>query len=216
MLPPVYLPKTLQFTEEQFAEIINANPNLRFELTPSGELIAMLPTRGETGRYNAALTADISLWNRQTQRGEVFDSSTGFRLPNGAIRSPDVAWIAKERWQRLTPEERQSFVPLCPDFVIELASASDDLSHLRENAGVHGQWLPPWLVDCPPAPNGRNLSPPRNTRERVSANNTFRRGNPSRPLPCIFSLRPMDKPVGASHWRYQSGDINHGTDRCLR
>ncbi|URR34994.1 Uma2 family endonuclease [Thermosynechococcus sp. HN-54] len=165
---PVYLPKTIRFTEEQFAEIIKANPNLRFELTASGELIAMPPTGGETGRYNAALTADISLWNRQTQLGEVFDSSTEFRLPNGAIRSPDVAWIAKERWQRLSPEERQGFVPLCPDFIIELASPNDELSHLRAKMQEyidHGCRLG-WLIV--PQQHIAEIYCPQHTPESVS------------------------------------------------
>lgn len=166
--PPVHLPKTLQFTEEEFAEIIKVNPNLRFELTASGELVVMPPTGGETGRYNAALTADISLWNRQSQLGEVFDSSTGFRLPNGAIRSPDVAWITKERWQRLTPEERQGFVPLCPDFVIELASASDDLSHLRAKMQeyIDNGCRLGWLIV--PQQQMAEIYRPQQTPERVS------------------------------------------------
>lgn len=86
--PPVYLPKTLQFTEEQFAEIIKANPNLRFELTAAGELVVMPPTGGETGRYNAALTADISLWNRQTQLGRSLTPQRDFACPMAPFAHP--------------------------------------------------------------------------------------------------------------------------------
>jgi len=128
--PPVYLPKTLRVTQEQFLELVKANPELRFEQTATGELTVMPPTGGETGRQNAQLILRLGIWNEAAQLGEIFDASTGFRLPNGAIRSPDVAWVAKDRWRSLTPAERCGFAPLCPDFVIELASPSDSLETL--------------------------------------------------------------------------------------
>lgn len=92
----------------------------------------MAPMGGETGRRNVKLITQLDLWNTQTNLGEVFDSSTGFKLPNGANRSPDTAWIKRERWQTLTPEQREKFVPLCPDFVVELMPPSDSLECTRQ------------------------------------------------------------------------------------
>lgn len=128
---PVQLPRTLRVTEAQFLEIVRANPELRLERQATGELIIMSPTGSESGHYNSELTTDVGLWNRQNSGGKVFDSSSGFRLPNGAIRSPDVAWVAQDRWEALTSEQRKGFAPLCPDFVIELLSATDDLVELQ-------------------------------------------------------------------------------------
>jgi Uma2 family endonuclease len=88
----------------------------------------MSPTGGETGDRNLELGGQVWFWNRQTGLGKAFDSSTGFKLPNGATRSPDVSWIKIETWNALTPEQRKRFLPLCPDFVMELVSESDDLA----------------------------------------------------------------------------------------
>jgi Uma2 family endonuclease len=121
----------IRLTHEQFEQIALANRDLRLELTADGELVLMPPTGGNTGRRNSDLTTEITLWNRQTWLGVVFDSSTIFRLPNGAERSPDVSWVRLERWQALTPAEQDSFPPLCPDFVIELWSKTDRLRPLQ-------------------------------------------------------------------------------------
>ena len=125
------VPKTLRVTDEQFLEFVKANPEQRLERTASGELIAMPPTGSASGFYNSELNIDIGLWNRQRRSGRVFDSSTGFRLPNGAIRSPDVSWVAQARWDALTPAQQQGFAPLCPDFVIELVSRTDTLADVQ-------------------------------------------------------------------------------------
>ena len=122
---PLQIPSTLRITDEQFLHLVTANPDLRLERTAIGELIVMPPTGSEGGSYNAELTTDLVIWNRRTNLGKVFDSSTGFRLPNGATRSPDTAWIAQARWNSLTPDQRQRFAPLCPDFVLELISLTD-------------------------------------------------------------------------------------------
>jgi Uma2 family endonuclease len=122
---------TLELTDEQFEQICQANRDLKFERTAKGELVIVALTGGETGRRNLNLSGQLWLWNQQTGLGEGFDSSTGFRLPNGAIRSPDAAWVRLERWQALTPEQRKKYVPLCPDFVVELRSASDELMDLQ-------------------------------------------------------------------------------------
>jgi Uma2 family endonuclease len=128
---PVYLPQKFKVTDEQFWEFSQANPELRMECTADGELIVMPPTGSESGSRNAEATTDIAIWNRQTRLGKVFDSSTGFRLPNGATRSPDTSWIVSERWDKIPPEQRKRFAPICPDFALELASESNDLDDLR-------------------------------------------------------------------------------------
>jgi Uma2 family endonuclease len=102
----------LKLSEENFAQLAAANRDVRLELTSNGELIILPPTGGETGERNLDLAGQLWWWNRQNQLGKAFDSSTGFRLPNGAIRSPDVAWISLERWESLTQEQRKKFLPL--------------------------------------------------------------------------------------------------------
>jgi Uma2 family endonuclease len=117
-------------THEQFYELCRDNRDLRLELTAKGELIAMPPTGWESGRRNANLTTDLGIWNRQADLGVVFDSSTGFILPNGAVRSPDAAWVARERITALNPNP-EGFLPLAPDFAIELRSVSDRLKTVQ-------------------------------------------------------------------------------------
>ncbi|MEC4814487.1 MAG: Uma2 family endonuclease [Scytonema sp. PMC 1069.18] len=137
----------IHLTDEQFYQLCQANENLRFERTATGELIIMPPTGGETGNRNAGLTAQLWVWNEQNKLGIVFDSSTGFKLPNGADRSPDAAWVKLERWDALTQEEKEKFPPICPDFVIELLSPSDSLTVAQEKMkeyldnGVKLGWL---------------------------------------------------------------------------
>ncbi len=125
------IPPDAALTDEQFYQLSTANEEWRMELTAKGELIIMPPTGGESGIRNSDLNADVGIWNRQTKLGYVFDSSTIFRLPNGAKRSPDVSWIIKERWEALSPEDKRKFPPLCPDFAIELRSESDSLPKLQ-------------------------------------------------------------------------------------
>ena len=122
----------IQLTDEQFYQLCQVNRDLRFERTATGELIIMPPAGGETGNRNAGLTAQLWIWNEQNQLGKVFDSSTGFKLPNGADRSPDVAWVKQERWDNLTQEQKEKFIPMSPDFVIELLSPSDSLKVIQE------------------------------------------------------------------------------------
>ena len=128
---PIYIPRTLRVTDDQFLEIVKANPELRLERSATGELIILSPTGSEGGNYNFELGVDFGNWNRQSRTGKAFDSSSGFRLPNGAIRSPDVAWVSSDRWNALTADERKGFAPICPDFVIELMSESDTLDELQ-------------------------------------------------------------------------------------
>jgi len=125
-LTPLLLPQDLRLTPEQFALVCNANPEAVLELAADGQLIAMTPTGGETGARNFNLAVQLADWARSHGRWKLFDSSTGFRLADGSVLSPDASVVRLERWQALSPEQRRGFPPLCPDLVIELASASDD------------------------------------------------------------------------------------------
>jgi Uma2 family endonuclease len=143
------VPPTVGLTDEQFYQLCIANEPWQLELTQTGELIIMPPTGGESGIRNSNITTELNLWNRQTSLGKVFDSSTEFKLPSGAYRCPDAAWVKLERWQALTKEEQKRFPPICPDFIIELRSESDVLDKLRlkmreyqNNGAVLG-----WLID---------------------------------------------------------------------
>lgn len=124
--------KSFKLTDEQFYQICQDNRNLRFERNVNGDMIIMPPTGGETGNRNGRITQKLGIWTDEDGTGIFFDSSTGFRLPNGADRSPDASWISLDKWNSLTDEQRQTFIPLCPDFVIELRSASDNLKSLQE------------------------------------------------------------------------------------
>ncbi|NMF65641.1 Uma2 family endonuclease [Brasilonema octagenarum] len=117
----------IKLTKEQFYQLCEENSDLKLERNAQGELIIMPPTGGETGRSNVNLILQVGLWNEKNHGGEVFDSSTGFTLPNGADRSPDVSWVEKSRWDALTKEQKEKFIPLCPDFVIEILSPNDSL-----------------------------------------------------------------------------------------
>ncbi|WP_413199749.1 Uma2 family endonuclease [Nostoc piscinale] len=125
------LDSVIKLTREEFYRLCTENPDLKLERNVQGELIIMPPTGGETGRSNVNLILQVALWNEQTRAGEVFDSSTGFTLPNGADRSPDVSWVEKSRWDALSKEQRERFIPLCPDFVIEIMSPSDSLAKIQ-------------------------------------------------------------------------------------
>jgi Uma2 family endonuclease len=127
----IALNDVISMTDEQFYQLCRHNPDLKFERNAKGDLIIMAPTGGGTGQCNANITADLVIWNRQTKLGVVFDSSTGFKLPNGADRSPDVAWVQQDRWNALTAEQQEKFPPLCPDFVLELLSPSDTLQDIQ-------------------------------------------------------------------------------------
>jgi Uma2 family endonuclease len=122
---------TLKLTDEQFHQLCLSNPELSFESTAAGILVIMVPVGGESGKREASLITDLSIWNRQTQLGEVFSSSTIFILPNGAKRSPDAAWVELSRWNALSHREQGKYPPLAPDFVIELRSLTDSLSELQ-------------------------------------------------------------------------------------
>lgn len=133
----IELPKSigLLVTQEQFAALAAANRDLRLERTAKGELIVNPPTGWETGERNCSISGELYLWWRNAgEPGKVFDSSTGFILPNGATRSPDASWVSGERWQALTPEQKGTFANICPDFVVELRSSSDTLKWVWSKA----------------------------------------------------------------------------------
>jgi len=147
MLTKINLSVLEKNLNQYFEEICKHNPELKLELSASGELIVMSPTGGSTGSKNARLIVYFGIWNEVNKLGELFDSSTCFRLPNGALRSPDVSWIVKQQWESLTTEQQKKFPPIAPDFVLELMSESDTLKETQEkmteymSAGVRLGWL---------------------------------------------------------------------------
>ncbi|MCW6037681.1 Uma2 family endonuclease [Spirulina subsalsa FACHB-351] len=146
------LPRTLNLyvTPEQFTALAVCNRELQLERTAIGELIVNPPTGWQTGKRNSRISGELYLWWRNAgEPGEVFASSTGFTLPNGAIRSPDASWISPERWEVLTDEQKATFPQICPDFVVELRSQSDSLKLLKEKMQEYlenGARLG-WLID---------------------------------------------------------------------
>jgi len=143
------LDPVVKLSNEQFYTICAANPELKLERSPDGELLIMAPTGGETGARNSDLNLELGIWNRQWKLGILFDSSTGFTLANGADRSPDLSWIPLAKWQALSLEQRSKFLPLYPDLVIELLSptdswfkAQDKMAEYQENGCRLG-----WLID---------------------------------------------------------------------
>ena len=139
---------TLTVNSAQFATLAAANRDLRLERTATGQLIVNPPTGSESGKRNLSISGQLNNWFELNDNlGEAFDSSTGFKLPNGANRSPDASWVCKERWLGLTSKQRKGFAPLCPDFVVELRSETDSLKKLREkmqeymNNGAQLGWL---------------------------------------------------------------------------
>ncbi|MDH6061950.1 Uma2 family endonuclease [Chrysosporum bergii ANA360D] len=139
----INLKPVVELTDEQFFQICQANRDLKFERTATGELIIMPPTGGETGNKNARITQQLMNWTDIDGTGIAFDSSTCFKLPNGADRSPDAAWMHLSKWNSLTNEQKEKFPPIAPDFVIELLSPSDTLKIAQEKMreyienGVH-------------------------------------------------------------------------------
>jgi Uma2 family endonuclease len=145
----VNLPAIAPMTPAQFYAFCLANRDLRIERTANGDVVIMPPAFADIGNRNIKIAQQLANWADQDGTGESFDSSAGFTLPNGATRSPDASWIKLERWQTLTDAQKASFAPICPDFVIELRSASDTLTSLQDklkeylaNGAVLG-----WLID---------------------------------------------------------------------
>ncbi|MCC3406338.1 MAG: Uma2 family endonuclease [Microcoleus sp. PH2017_10_PVI_O_A] len=141
------IPPKLQMTDDEFFEFCQINRDLRIERNKSGELLIMPPTGGTTGNRSGSVFGELYIWSRQDGTGICFDSSTGFKLSMGD-KSPDASWIKLERWNALSQEQQDKFAPICPDFVVELRSASDNLKPLQEKMqeymkepGVRLGWL---------------------------------------------------------------------------
>jgi Uma2 family endonuclease len=138
---------TLKLTDEQFYQLCVTNPEQPLELTAQGVLIVMSPVGGDSGRREIRLGGQLLNWNDDTELGEVFSSSTIFKLPSGSQRSPDASWVESSRWVALTPKEQERFPPIAPDFVIELRSRTDSLTELQAKMqeyianGVRLGWL---------------------------------------------------------------------------
>ncbi|NEQ41976.1 MAG: Uma2 family endonuclease [Okeania sp. SIO3I5] len=122
----------IDLTDEQFFQLCQINKEIRFERNAKGDLIIVPLMGGETGIINAEISGNLGMWNRETKLGICFSSSLGCQLPNGAVRSPSCSWIPIEKWNNLTPEQREKFLPFCPDFLVELMSPDDSLSDTRE------------------------------------------------------------------------------------
>ncbi|RZJ60123.1 MAG: Uma2 family endonuclease [Hymenobacter sp.] len=136
-----------RLTEDKFFAFCQANSQLKVERRADGTITYRALTGGDTGSRNNDLVTDLTIWNRQARLGLVFDSSTGFRLPSGAVRSPDAAWVSTAAWQALTETQRSKFPPLAPAFVVELLSASDSADYMTQKMheyitnGCHLAWL---------------------------------------------------------------------------
>ncbi|WP_392534810.1 Uma2 family endonuclease [Nostoc sp. C117] len=142
------IPSSMQMTDEQFFEFCQANRDLRIERNQFGELVIMPPTGSETGNREVNISGQLWVWSEQDGTGITFSSSTGFKLSTGAERSPDASWIKLERWNSLSAKQQQKFAPICPDFVVELKSSSDNLQTLKEKMeeymsepGIQLGWL---------------------------------------------------------------------------
>ncbi|MBS3028340.1 MAG: Uma2 family endonuclease [Dolichospermum sp. DET50] len=172
--------KNVGLSDDQFYQLCQINEDWKLEQTAKGELIIMPPVGAISGNRESDFNGYVWLWNLQTKLGKVFSSSTVFTLPNGGKRSPDVAWIANERWESLSIKEREKFAKICPDFVIELRSRTDSLSQLQEkmqeylNSGLRLGWLidpqnqqieiyrqnqPVEIVSLPTTLSGENVLP---------------------------------------------------------
>jgi Uma2 family endonuclease len=139
----------VEMNDDQFFDFCQVNRELRIERTPEGDVLIMAPEGSESGQSDAEITVQLGNWAKRNGTGVVFGSSAGFRLPNRAVRSPDASWVLKSRLKRFSREERRKFLPLCPDFVIELKSPTDRLADLKNKLAEYienGARLG-WLLD---------------------------------------------------------------------
>jgi len=146
---PVRLRMERPLDEDELLDFCRENDLLRIEQEPTGELSIMSPTGGESGGAEVWIAAQLLNWSGRDGRGRVFSSSTGFRLPNGSMRAPGACWVRSLRWEALSREQRRRFVPLCPDFVVELRSPSDRLKVAQAKVR---EWIANgaelgWLID---------------------------------------------------------------------
>ena len=143
--------KKMPMTDDEFFDFCQS-PEMsdkRIERTKTGKIIIMEPIGSDTGSFNSEVNLEVAIWNRETHSGRTFDSSTGFTLPNTAIKSPDVSWIARQRWEALPKALRKKFAPITPDFIIEIRSETDSLAKTKEKMEeymLNGCRLA-WLID---------------------------------------------------------------------
>ncbi len=123
--------KEVQMTDDEFFAFCQANADLNIERNAQREIIIMSPTGSKTGSINLKIAYQLEAWNEKEGAGIVFDSSTGFTLPDQSIRSPDASWLSMEKWKQLTPDQQEKFAPVCPEFVVELKSKNDRLDDLQ-------------------------------------------------------------------------------------
>ncbi len=147
-LPLRFRPET-PMSDEELMRFCAANDDLRVERDANGEILVMTPAGNRTGRINAEIIVELGAWAKSDGRGYFFDSNTGFTLPDGSMRSPDAAWVRKTRWDALNPQDQERFSPICPEFIIELRSPSDNLGELQARME---QWIAngvevAWLID---------------------------------------------------------------------
>jgi Uma2 family endonuclease len=145
----IKFPESAQFNDDQLFDFCVANEGLRIERDSNGQLIIMSPVGALGSSLNLTVGSLLWLWNSQSNMGIAFDSSGGFRLPNGAMRAPDAAWISHQRWDKLSSQEKQKFAPITPDFIIEIRSESDSLKDLKNKMQ---EWIDngcrlAWLID---------------------------------------------------------------------
>ncbi|WAC10384.1 Uma2 family endonuclease [Dyadobacter pollutisoli] len=137
-------------SEEEFFRFCRMNDMLDFERDSNGNIIFMSPTGSFTGSFNSDILVELGAWLHSRKiAGKLFDSSTGFTLPNGAVRSPDISWVTREKWDKLSKDDKERFAPICPDFIVEIRSKSDDLKYLKDKMDeymANGCQLG-WLID---------------------------------------------------------------------
>lgn len=136
-------------SDKEFFDFCQENELLRLERDENKQIIIMAPTNTSSGQQNADLLGELVIWNKKKKFGVCFDSSTGFTLPDGSVRSPDISWIIKEKWNQITDKQKKQFAPICPDFVIELKSPSDNIKYLTDK--MH-KWIKngcalAWLIN---------------------------------------------------------------------
>lgn len=149
-------PVSDSMSDSEFYDFCNENDALRIERDEHNQIIIMAPTNMFTGRQNADLSGEVTIWNRKEKKGVCFDSSTGFTLQDGSVRSPDVSWMSNEKWKNISKEERQKFARVCPDFVIELKSPSDNEQYLinKMHKWIENGCSLAWLIN----PNKKTVS----------------------------------------------------------
>lgn len=140
---------TGSMTDEEFFRFCQDNPDLRIERNSNLEIVIMSPVTTLSAHSSGAIFAELAIWNKQTGRGFAFESSAGFTLPDRSVLSPDISWVSKEKWRRLSAEDKNRFAPVCPEFVIEVRSKTDNLVDLKKKMNVwikNGTQLA-WLID---------------------------------------------------------------------